>query len=72
MPVPEGRTGNHREQGFLLARGPAFREGAGRYQGNILQIAPTLLRLHGVQIPAQFEMGILQEIFADEPVAKAS
>lgn len=55
-PIRELRSGNHREEGFLLARGPKFNEGAGHYMGHILQIAPTLLHLHGVAIPDQYEM----------------
>ena len=61
-PIRELRSGNHREEGFLLARGPRFKEGPERYQGHILQIAPTLLHLHGVSIPDQYEMPPLSEI----------
>jgi predicted AlkP superfamily phosphohydrolase/phosphomutase len=61
-PIRELRSGNHRAEGFLLARGPHFQEGAGHHQGHILQIAPTLLRLHGVRIPEQYEMAPLVEI----------
>jgi predicted AlkP superfamily phosphohydrolase/phosphomutase len=55
-PTRELRSGNHREEGFLLARGPNFKQGCGEYKGDILQIAPTLLHLHGVAIPDQYEM----------------
>lgn len=34
-----------------MARGPSFREGAQRLQGNIYQIAPTLLKLYGITPP---------------------
>jgi predicted AlkP superfamily phosphohydrolase/phosphomutase len=44
----ELRSGNHREEGFLLARGPAFSGETARLQGNIYQIAPTLLNLYGI------------------------
>jgi len=47
----EPRSGNHREEGFLMARGPSFREGAQRLQGNIYQIAPTPLKLYGITPP---------------------
>lgn len=60
--VRELRSGNHRAEGFLLARGPNFKEGSGKYQGDILQIAPTLLYLHGVAIPEQYEMSPLDVI----------
>jgi predicted AlkP superfamily phosphohydrolase/phosphomutase len=55
-PIRELRSGNHREEGFLLARGPNFKQGPGEYQGHILQIAPTLLHLHGLASPDQYEM----------------
>jgi len=55
-PIRELRSGNHREEGFLLARGPDFKEGCGVYRGHILQIAPTLLHLHGLAIPDEYEM----------------
>ena len=61
-PTRELRSGNHRAQGFLLARGPRFRQGPGRYAGHILQIAPTLLHLHGIPIPEQYEMSPLDDI----------
>ncbi len=54
--IRELRSGNHRAEGFLLARGPNFKAGNGKYQGDILQIAPTLLHLHGVAIPDKYEM----------------
>jgi predicted AlkP superfamily phosphohydrolase/phosphomutase len=61
-PTRELRSGNHREEGFLLARGPNFRQGRGEYKGDILQIAPTLLHLHGVAIPDQYEMPPFDDI----------
>jgi predicted AlkP superfamily phosphohydrolase/phosphomutase len=61
-PIREFRSGNHRAEGFLLARGPRFKEGPGEYAGHILQIAPTLLHLHGVAIPDQYEMAPLAQI----------
>ena len=41
--VTEQRSGNHRPEGFLLARGPAFKSGPADLRGDILQLAPTLL-----------------------------
>jgi predicted AlkP superfamily phosphohydrolase/phosphomutase len=59
LAVRELRSGNHRAEGFLLARGPAFVSGAARLTGDILQIPATLLGVHGVPQPAQFERGPL-------------
>jgi len=55
LAVRELRSGNHRPEGFLLARGPAFVSGPERIVGDMLQIPATLLRVHGVPQPAQFE-----------------
>jgi predicted AlkP superfamily phosphohydrolase/phosphomutase len=59
FPVRELRSGNHRPEGFLLARGPAFVTGPGLLAGDILQVPATLLKIHGVPQPAQFERGPL-------------
>ena len=61
-PIRELRSGNHREEGFLLARGPSFKEGRGAYPGHILQIAPTLLHLHGLAIPDEYDMQPFDDI----------
>jgi predicted AlkP superfamily phosphohydrolase/phosphomutase len=61
-PIRELRSGNHREEGFLLARGPNFKPGRAQYQGHILQIAPTLLHLHGLATPDQYEMPPFDDI----------
>jgi predicted AlkP superfamily phosphohydrolase/phosphomutase len=61
-PIGELRSGNHREEGFLLARGPNFKESCGVYRGHILQIAPTLLHLHGLAIPDEYEMRPFDDI----------
>ncbi len=59
LAVRELRSGNHRPEGFLLARGPAFVAGASRLTGDILQIPATLLGTHSVPQPDQFERGPL-------------
>jgi predicted AlkP superfamily phosphohydrolase/phosphomutase len=61
-PSAEERSGNHRPEGFLLARGPAFRTGRAELPGDILQIAPTVLALHEVPIPAAYAMGPLVDL----------
>jgi predicted AlkP superfamily phosphohydrolase/phosphomutase len=59
LAVRELRSGNHRPEGFLLAKGPAFVAGPARLKGDILQVPATLLGTHGVPLPAQFERGPL-------------
>jgi predicted AlkP superfamily phosphohydrolase/phosphomutase len=65
MKVSEARSGNHRAEGFLLGRGPAFRIGAGELHADLLQIAPTLLALHGVACPSTYDAGPLTELLTD-------
>lgn len=46
--VPDGRSGNHRGEGFLVARGPGIAAGASLSQpADILDLAPTVVRLLG-------------------------
>jgi predicted AlkP superfamily phosphohydrolase/phosphomutase len=62
--IVEQRSGNHRPEGFMLARGPAFRTGPADIQGDCLQFAPTLLAMHRVPIPDSYVMGPLAEVLA--------
>jgi predicted AlkP superfamily phosphohydrolase/phosphomutase len=55
LAVRELRSGNHRPEGFLLARGPAFIASPERLAGDMLQVPATLLQIHGVPQPVQFE-----------------
>jgi len=52
---PEGRTGNHRPDGFALFRGPSY-AGRGRIvDGDPRQIAPAILQHFGLAPPAHYE-----------------
>jgi predicted AlkP superfamily phosphohydrolase/phosphomutase len=51
---PEGRSGNHRPQGMLIAAGPGVKSGAIR-NADILDLAPTILALLGQPIPAAMD-----------------
>ncbi len=50
---PDGRSGNHRDEGFLIARGPRFTPGATIEGGDILDLAPTVSAL--LNLPARPE-----------------
>ncbi|MEO8464150.1 MAG: hypothetical protein ABI640_02325 [Gammaproteobacteria bacterium] len=63
LAVREQRSGNHRSASFLLAKGPAFVAGPAQCSGDLLQVPATLLKIHGVPQPPQFELGPLP-IFA--------
>lgn len=47
--VPTGRSGNHRAQGFLFAAGPGIPAGRKLKNPRVLDLAPTILGLLGMQ-----------------------
>ncbi|NEO99007.1 MAG: nucleotide pyrophosphatase [Symploca sp. SIO2E9] len=53
-PVPFNRTGSHRSDGFLLAKGPDIPDGSSLPTGHSLDLAPTILNLLGAEIPESF------------------
>ncbi|HMB06767.1 MAG TPA: alkaline phosphatase family protein [Isosphaeraceae bacterium] len=57
-----GPTGDHRMEGVLIAAGPPFRPGAAPEGANLLDIAPTILHLLGVPVPAEMDGRVLTEI----------
>jgi predicted AlkP superfamily phosphohydrolase/phosphomutase len=48
-------TGNHRPNAFVLARGPSLHAGGSLESGHIVDIAPTILAMLGVEPPPHFE-----------------
>jgi predicted AlkP superfamily phosphohydrolase/phosphomutase len=55
---PEGRSGNHNADGFLITHGEGTRKGT-LHDVHILDFAPTILHLLDEPIPANFEGKIL-------------
>jgi len=51
----EGRTGNHRPDGFALFSGPAFSARGHVTNGDPRQIAPTILEHFGITPPSYYE-----------------
>jgi len=51
---PEGRSGNHRSQGMLIAAGKDIKSGTIK-DAHILDLAPTILTLLGQPVPAEME-----------------
>ena len=47
--IPNGRSGNHRPEGFLIAHGQAVPAGSTLQDADILDLAPTALQLLGVR-----------------------
>jgi predicted AlkP superfamily phosphohydrolase/phosphomutase len=64
-----GPTGDHRMEGILIAAGPAFRGGGVPDRANLLDIAPTALRVLGVPVPADMDGRVLDELLAPTRVA---
>jgi predicted AlkP superfamily phosphohydrolase/phosphomutase len=56
---PNGHSGNHRGQGFLIASGRGFKPGSNITGGNILDLAPTVLDLFGMEKYPGMEGGSL-------------
>jgi predicted AlkP superfamily phosphohydrolase/phosphomutase len=48
-------TGNHRPNAFILARGPGIPASEQLEQGHIVDLAPTILTLLGVDPPRSLE-----------------
>lgn len=51
----EGRTGNHRPDGFALFRGSSYVAGGRTLHGDARQIAPAILNHFGIAAPAYYE-----------------
>jgi predicted AlkP superfamily phosphohydrolase/phosphomutase len=66
--VREDRSGNHRTEGFLLARGPGICAPVHGLHGDILQIPATMLALHGIPCPDHYEMPPLSDLLARKGV----
>jgi predicted AlkP superfamily phosphohydrolase/phosphomutase len=55
--------GHHRMQGILLARGGRCKRGARIEGARLIDLAPTILHVLGVSIPADMDGRVLTEIF---------
>lgn len=66
MPMPgfnfDGRSGNHRPEGFLLAKGTNIRKNSSFEKKHIVDLAPTILHLLGVPIPENYDGNVLKDI----------
>jgi hypothetical protein len=62
--VPAYYTGNHRPCAFAAARGPGVSAGGALAKGHILDIAPTVLALLGVDAPAHLDGTAWPEVAA--------
>ena len=62
------KSGTHRDHGIFLASGPGIRSGGTVADARIIDLAPTILALLDVPIPANMDGCVLEEIFANEDV----
>jgi predicted AlkP superfamily phosphohydrolase/phosphomutase len=60
-----GKSGTHRDHGIFLGRGPGVQPGARVEGARIIDLAPTVLHLLGVPVPADMDGRVLREIFAE-------
>lgn len=61
-----GPTGDHRLEGMIVGVGPAFEQGAAPKGANLRDIAPTILHLLGVPVPADMDGRVLTELLKPE------
>ncbi len=59
----DGRSGNHRPEGFLLASGKNIKTDLTFEKKHIIDLAPTILHLLDQTIPEDFEGKVINEIF---------
>jgi len=67
--LPDKRSGAHQTHGFLIASGNRIRATAGLNVADIVDIAPTILHLHGVSIPECMEGRVLTDMLEIAPAA---
>lgn len=61
----EGR-GMHERDGILIAAGPGIRQTLGRAQADIADVAPTVLYLFGLPVPAEMDGRVIEEAVAPD------
>ena len=59
------RSGEHRDDGILIAKGPHFRTDHRLNGAEIMDIAPTVLHLMGVPVPADMDGRVLTSMFTE-------
>ncbi|RMH03431.1 MAG: hypothetical protein D6702_05970 [Planctomycetota bacterium] len=65
----EDRSGDHRLEGVILIRGPEIAAGARIEDADLYDVAPTLLHLMGLEVPADLPGRVLTEAFRPEALA---
>ncbi|OJW16743.1 MAG: phosphodiesterase [Planctomycetales bacterium 71-10] len=66
-----GPTGDHRMEGVLIAGGPGIQPHTTPQGANLLDIAPTVLHLLGLPVPADMDGRVLSELLTPDLAATA-
>jgi len=66
--TPPYYSGNHRPNAFVLARGPRTSAGTLLEGGHILDLAPTVLTVLGIDCPPHYQGRAWREISGERPV----
>jgi predicted AlkP superfamily phosphohydrolase/phosphomutase len=61
--------GTHRPNGIVVATGPGIKRGA-RIEAKIVDCAPTVLTLMGLNVPADMQGRVIADLFESPPVIK--
>jgi predicted AlkP superfamily phosphohydrolase/phosphomutase len=65
-----GNSGDHRQEGIFLGLGPNFRRGERISPRSILDVAPTVLYLLGLQVPRLMDGKVLADALVPERLAR--
>jgi predicted AlkP superfamily phosphohydrolase/phosphomutase len=68
-PMPDFLSGTHRMDGILAMRGPGIRQGVALDGGSIADLAPTILYLMGLAVPAAMDGRVLEAALEEELMA---
>jgi predicted AlkP superfamily phosphohydrolase/phosphomutase len=58
--------GTHRMQGIFLAQGPGLKKGETLGLAHLLDLAPTILHIMGLEVPSEMDGELLKEAFLPE------
>lgn len=64
-PMKRGISGTHRMNGIFMAYGENIRPGVMLEKSQIIDLAPTIMYMMGLQVPVHMDGRVLQEIFCD-------
>ncbi len=64
-----GPTGDHRMEGAIIAAGAGIQPGASPQGATLLDLAPTILRLMGIPVPADMDGRVLHELLDPAVIA---